>query len=314
MAMGNIELMVTLWPSFPHFAKFAGDGRLSGIRLNSAMTSAAELDAEFEMASKAPACAPLWFDIKGRQLRVVEAIRFPDHLEIVINHPISVHTPVPVLFKAGANSAPLVAVEDSGSRLVFHGGPKLEVRPGESLCIRDSSLVVHGPFLAESEHEKIEKVKAAGIRKWFLSYVEEQSDVDRFLELVGADAEVMLKIESPKGLRYVDSDFRKRPNLALVAARGDLYVEIARPHLMMAAMRLIIGKDPEALAGSRLLLSILNGPVPECVDFMELAWLADAGYRRFMLCDEICLKGELLANAVNAFDEFRTDYEPPKRG
>ena len=40
----------------------------------------------------------------------------------------------------------------------------------------------------------------------------------------------------------------------------------------------------------------------------ELAWLYDIGYRSMMLCDELCLKDELLELAVSAFDAFRTDY------
>ena len=38
----KLELLVTLWPSFPHFERFATDTRLHGIRLNSAMITAPE--------------------------------------------------------------------------------------------------------------------------------------------------------------------------------------------------------------------------------------------------------------------------------
>jgi hypothetical protein len=311
--MNRPELMVTLWPSFVHFARFATDQRLSGIRLNSAMTRASELDAEFELAAKTPDALPLWFDIKSRQMRIAEVDPRTDHLEIILNHAISVKTPTPVLFKAGADDALLEEVKDGGRHLVFRGGPRFNVIPGESLHIRAPDLVVQGPIFTDAELAKIEKVKAAGIGKWFLSYVEAQSDVDQFLELVGADAEVMLKIESPRGLRYVERDFRKTPNLTLVAARGDLYVEIDRPHQIHAALRLIVEKDPEALVGSRLLLSTIRSPVPECSDFLELAWLIDIGYKRMMLCDELCLKADLLSRAIGAFDEFRRDYRPRRK-
>ncbi|MFM9718940.1 hypothetical protein, partial [Streptomyces galilaeus] len=59
---------------------------------------------------------------------------------------------------------------------------------------------------------------------------------------------------------------------------------------------------------SRLMLSVLGGPVPSCADFSELAWLYDIGYRRVMLCDEICLREDLLGSAVRAVDEFRGYY------
>jgi pyruvate kinase len=150
--------------------------------------------------------------------------------------------------------------------------------------------------------------------------VEESRDVDQLLELVGKDAEVWLKIETERGLQYVAEKFQKRDNLVLVAARGDLYVEIARPHDIMAALKLIVGKDPMACAASRIFLSVVPNPlrdadknvrpaeVPSCADFLELAWLRDIGYRRMMLCDELCLNENLLAAAVNAFGSFKSVY------
>ena len=174
-------------------------------------------------------------------------------------------------------------------------------------------------------------------KKYFLSYVESQRDVDEFLELVGPDCEVQLKIENKKGLRFVSHEFKKRPNLILVAARGDLYIEIDKPHLITEAVELIIEKDPEACVGSRILLSICALPdheikrvirlikservdknnaqkildslsvpqVPSCADFSELAYLYKIGYRKMLLCDELCLREDLLATAINAFESFR---------
>lgn len=307
------ELMVTLWPSFPHFRLFANDRNLSGIRLNSAMMSSSELDAELDIIKKVQPCLPLWFDIKGRQPRVVQVHENPHCLDITLNHPVQVDPPTTVLFKAGADSAMLKRTEEDGQRLIFLGGPRYKVRPGESIHIRQKGFRIKGPLFTPAEIEKIVKVRVAGIRKWFLSYVEKASDVEEFLNLVGRDAEVMLKIESAAGLEYVAKDFVKRDNLTLVAARGDLYVEIEKPHRMPDALRLIINKDPKALVGSRLFLSVVQEPVPSCSDFLELAWLYDIGYRRFMLCDEMCLKEDLLTTAVNAFSAFRSDYSiPPK--
>jgi len=182
------------------------------------------------------------------------------------------------------------------------------VEPGESLHIRHKSLQVFGDTFTEMELEKIEKVKKAGFKKYFLSYVESQRDVDQFIELVGKDSEIFLKIENKKGLEYVANKYNKNPNLKLVAARGDLYVELDKPHDIMQALMLIRVKDPEACVGSRILLSVVNNPVPSCADFLELAWLYDIGYRKVMLCDELCLKEDLLATAINAFESFRKAY------
>jgi pyruvate kinase len=301
------ELSVTLWPSFPHFKRFVNDDRITGIRLNSAMMSNPELDKELEIVKKLPDISRLFFDIKGRQLRVTEVIPNQDHLDIRLNHSIKVKTPCVVLFKAGADVALLDHLEEDGQRLVFQGGPRYKVTAGESLHIRDTSLQVEGDIFTPLELEKIAKVRKAGFTKYFLSYVEQQSDVDQFLELVGRDAEVWLKIESLAGMQYVARSFQKKDNLVLVAARGDLFVELEKPHHMMDALKTIIKTDPVACVGSRLLLSVINSPVPSCADLIEIAWLHDIGYRRMMLCDELCLKENMLAGAVAVFDGIKND-------
>lgn len=303
------ELSVTLWPSFPHFKRFANDDRISGIRLNSAMMSNPELDKELELVKSVRTSVPLFFDVKGRQMRVTEVIPDKENLIIRLNHTLEVKTPTVVLFKAGADQALLERLEDDdqGQKLVFNGGPRYKVIAGESLHIRDKSLDIKGDIFTPQELIKIEKVRKAGFQKYFLSYVEKQSDVDQFQELVGKDAEIWLKIESIPGMRYINKDFQKRDNLVLVAARGDLFVELDQPHHMIEALRLIIEKDPKACVGSRLLLSVIDSPVPSCADLLEIAWLHDIGYHRMMLCDEICLKENLLASAVAVFNGIKLE-------
>jgi len=304
--MKDLELMITLWPSFPHFHRFAQDQRLSGIRLNTAMVNSYELEQEFALAKSIKDAVPLYFDIKGRQLRVEESMPYKSHLELKINHPISVETPTMVLFKAGADYALLKEVKDDNV-LIFNGGPRYLVNPGESLHIKHPSLKVFGPQFTPHEIDKIEKAKKAGFDRFFLSYTQCQRDVDEFREYIG-NSELFLKIEDKKGLAYVANDFKKDDNTSLMAARGDLYVELDRPHQMLGALKLIAEKDPNASVGSRILLSAINDPVPSCADFCEMAWLYDIGYKRMMLCDELCLKEELLSRAINAFDSFRQTY------
>ena len=306
--MRPLKLVVTLWPSFPHFEEFASDDRISGIRLNSAMISSAELEQEVERLKKMKVTVPLYLDIKGRQLRVTEVFATASSFEVRLNHPIEVKTPTPVLFKAGAESALLGQVTEGGHRLIFDAPPRHGVVAGESLHIRDESLRVHGAQFTQVEREKIDRALQIGFRRFYLSYVESQQDVDEFRKLVGHDALVRLKIENKAGLNYVEQRFKKEPNVSLVAARGDLFVEVDMPHEILSATKLIVDADPDACVGSRILLSTISSPVPSCVDFSELAWLYDIGYREMMLCDELCLKGELLSRAVNVFESFRQTY------
>lgn len=305
----NLQFFATLCPSFPHFLKFAQDPRLQGLRINSAMVNLVELEEELNSLN-GKKTGDLYFDIKGRQLRITEAIILPTHLELKLNHKISVQTPCPVLFKAGADWALLNEVKN-GNHLIFDGGPEFLVKEGESLHIRHPSFQLHGPLFSDFEIKKIERVVKFGFKKYFLSYVESTRDIDEFREYVGKDSEIVAKIETVPGLDYVVKEFRKENNLSLMAARGDLFVEVNKPHEIVNAMRTIIEKDPQAFVGSRLLLSLVNKPVPECNDISDLAWLYDLGYRRMMLCDELCLKDDLLSTAVNVLESFRKDCLPP---
>lgn len=307
-AMRKLELFVTLWPSMPHFPRFASDSRLAGIRLNSAMISNPELEKELDLVRVPEVRLPVYFDAKARQLRVECVHDDPDYLDVTLNHPISVETPCVVLFKQEIDSALLGEVTDGGRRLKFARNPHYQVRAGESLHIRHPSLKVSGPNFTDVEKKKVALVRAAGFKKYFLSYVQGWDVVDEFREMVGSDSEVYLKIEDKPGLEFVARHFEKREGLFLVAARGDLYLEIDRPHEIMSALRLIAEKDPEACVGSRMLLSLIREPVPSCADLLELAWLYDVGYRKMMLCDELCLREEWLGAAINVFESFRGAY------
>lgn len=339
----SLSLHVTLCPSFPHFNAFSNDSRLTGIRLNSAMTDNTELEVELDKIRNHPPLLPLWFDVKGRQLRITEVHFNEGYLDITINHRISVPTPVPVLFKAGADGALLARVEEDGRRLIFSGGPEFMVKPGESLHIRHPEFKVLDETInmfTQIEKEKIDRVRKFGFTRYYLSYVYSQRYVDEFRELVGPDAEIRLKIEDLAGLRYVSREFVKDDKTTLVAARGDMYVELNKPQHILPALKFILAKDPKASVGSRILLStvqpsmakikralnyveeyqpddrkaaeiiayLMEPQQPSCADFLELAWLYDIGYRDMMLCDELCLREDLLSVAIDAFEGFRQLY------
>lgn len=307
--MTEFRVMITLAPSLPHFARFAQDARLSGIRLNPPMLNDHDFDEELKAVESLEDTVPLYFDVKGRQLRVEEAHDVGDHLELTLNHAIGAKTPTVVLFKAADDRAVLERITENGKRLILSNGPQYLVRKGESLHIRHSSLQIHvPPFFTEEEMRRVEKAKKAGFKRYYLSYVHNQAYIDQFLEIVGKDSMVYLKIEDKKGLEFVERKFKKLPNLVLVAARGDLYVEIDRPHDILAALKLIIAKDQEACIGSRIMLSTISKPVPSCADFSELAWLYDIGYREMLLCDSLCLHEDFLATAINAVQSFKEVY------
>jgi len=296
--MKQLEILATLWPEMPHYTYFAKDDRISAIRLNTAMADVVTLPGLLKQAIDQSYGTPLYFDIKGRQLRITEVLPNEEHLECRLNHPVSVKTPTPVLFKAGADGALLDHIEEDGYKLVFRGGPKFNLLPGESLHIRHPSLVVGGALFTEQQLAFIEAAKNAGINKYMLSYAGNNAEIEEFRKHVGT-AEIIAKIEDKKGLDFVNTSYKKTKNTGLLTARGDLFVEVDRPHEILQATKDIIKADPDAIVGSRLLLSVTEEAVPSCADLNEMAWLIDQNYYRFMFCDGLCLKKESLDRAIN---------------
>jgi hypothetical protein len=278
--------------------------------MNGLLFRSADLDGEL---SRIPTTTtvPLWFDAKGRQLRVEEAIYYKDHLELVMNHEITgLVLPHPIIFKAGEDWAMVEKIDGKHLVLRADGYPKYRVKPGDPVHFRNINMVVKGPLFTDDEKNKIETVVKTGAKNWYLSYVESERDVQEFQELVGSDARLILKIENRQGLQYVARDFMKHHgkddgNIRLACARGDLYVEVEQPHHIVEAQKLIIRNDPYALVGSRMLLSLFSNNVPSCSDINELALLKSMGYKNFLLCDDLCKKGSALHRAVDTFTALK---------
>lgn len=304
------NLWVTLWPSFGHFDQFSQFEDMEGIRLNSAMTSPEQLKKEISILNARPSKVPLWFDVKARQLRVVETIPDPNYLIIRINHPIGVELPTNIIFKGGEDPAILGSIEEDGYLLRMAANPRYNVKAGESFHIRHPSLRrLKKEIYTPIELEKIELFKAYGCKRWFISYVEDWEEVNQLRDIVGPGHEFILKIESIPGLKFTRT-YKPTEDTVLCAACGDLYVELSRPSDILRALRLIIKADPEALAGSRILLSVHEtaNKQPSFADFTQLDWLKEAGYKRVMLCDSLCLNREELLIARNVFNEYKQKY------
>jgi len=137
-----------------------------------------------------------------------------------------------------------------------------------------------------------------------LSFVERPSDVEEVRELL-PDANVVLKIESRAGVELVR---RSGSTLGrLMAARGDLYVEVVQPHRIVGALREIVGADPGAIAASRLFGSLSRDAVPDCADISDAAFLMQLGYRTFMLGDDVCQRRDTVIAALNLLDAVASE-------
>ena len=115
----------------------------------------------------------------------------------------------------------------------------------------------------------------------------------------------MLKIETSKGLTLVRDHGARLGRL--MAARGDLFIEVSRPHEVVGAVRRIVAADPEAVVASRILESLADDPVPECAEIGDVAHLLSLGYRTIMLGDRVSLRRDSVIEALNLLEAIASE-------
>ncbi len=296
----KVRAIVTAPPYAPYLDEVARHPLVCGLRLNTVMPLKSGPAQALERLSALG--QPLWVDLKGRQLRVVGAA-IPPYTEVRLSHPIRVRTPVDAYFSDGEERVRVAAV--NGDRLILEDGPRRLVGPGESVNIIDPTFEVLGT-LTETDRAYLAAMRELGLRRVMLSYVERPEDVEEVRSLLPT-AEVMLKIESRRGLGFAR---RHGATLGqLMAARGDLYVEVLRPHRIVGALRTVIDADPNAVVASRVFDSLGRHPVPACADIGDVAFLLSLGYRTFLLGDAICFQREPLLEALNLLQAVAGEFK-----
>jgi pyruvate kinase len=290
-----IQAIVTAPPYAPFLDQVAAHPLVCGLRLNTVMPLR---EGPGEALDRLRALGhPLWVDLKGRQLRVVGAA-IPPYTEVRLSHPVRVRTPVDAFFSDGRECVRIAAVD--GERVILADGPRRLIGPGESVNIVDPSLQIEGT-LTETDRAYLAAMKERGLERVMLSYVERPADVDEVQRLLPG-AQVMLKIETQRGLDYARRHGARQGRL--MAARGDLYVEVLQPHRILGALRDIVAADPHAVVASRILDSLAYDPVPDSADIGDVAHLIALGYRTFMLGDVVCLKRETVLAALNLLERI----------
>ena len=288
--MPRVRAIVTIPPYATFLDEVAAHPIVCGLRLNTVMPVKGPLQETLERLA-APG-QPLWVDLKGRQLRVVGAA-MPPFTEVRVSHPVRVPVPADAFFSDGREYARVVEVD--GDRLILEDSPRRLVGPGESVNIVHPALEIDGT-LTETDRAYLAAMRDVGLARVMISFVERPADVDEVRELLPG-AEPVLKIESRRGLEFAREHGARHGRL--MAARGDLYVEVVEPHRIVSALRDVVAADPEAIVASRLFGSLARDPVPDAADVSDAAFLMSLGYRTFMLGDEVCLKRDTVLAALN---------------
>jgi pyruvate kinase len=226
----------------------------------------------------------------------------PPYTEVQVSHPLRVKTPVEAFFADGTECVRVAAVDSD--RLILEDGPRRLIGPGESVNIVHPSLEIEGTLTA-TDRAYLAAMQEMGLTRVMLSYVESLADVAEVQELLPG-AEVIVKIETQRGLAYAHHYGRSQGRL--MAARGDLYVEVLRPHRIIGALRDIIRADPQAIVASRLFDSLAHHPVPSSADLGDVAFLLTLGYRTFMLGDVVCLRRDSVLEALNLLQALAGEF------
>ena len=288
-----IQAIVTAPPYAPFLTEVARHPLVRGLRLNTVMPLKDTITENLERLQALG--KPLWIDLKGRQLRVVGAA-IPPYTEVYLSHSIQVHTPTDAFFLDGNEHVRVAAVD--GHRLILEDGPRRLIGPGESVNIPHPSLRIEGS-LTETDRAYLAAMKSLGMKQVMLSYVERPEDVEEVQQLLPG-AEVVLKIESRAGLAFARKYGAKYGRL--MAARGDLFIEVGRPHQVISALREIVKADPQAMVASRIFDSLAFQPVPDSADISDAAFLLSLGYRTFMFGDRICFQQNSILEALNLLE------------
>ena len=220
----------------------------------------------------------LWIDLKGRQLRVAKWAD-PKYECITLNHKIKVTPPATILLRngEGCNITHII----NGNQVYVDPLPRHAVGAGQSVNIIASDLKIDG-YLTIKDMEYLEICNKLGVNNFMASFVEDFNDIADILKMA-PNANIVLKIESKKGMELVNSYI---PGASLMAARDDLYIQTGLD--MMKHLKTIIEKDKNAICASRIFMSLEHNDTPDFCDYEDLEYMYSLGYRRFMLCDNVC--------------------------
>ena len=289
-----VKAIVTIPPYAPFIDEVLRHPIVEGVRLNTVMPVKEPLEGLLQrLDAKARGNGKqFWIDLKCRQLRI-KTYGVPPFTEIELTHKIQVNVPTKAYFSDGTQCATVLQVD--GNRLIMQEGPQRVVGPGEAVNIPDPSLRVEGYF-TDTDKGYIDAGLKVGVKRYMLSFVEGKADIDALKGLY-PEAEIVAKIESVRGLDYVVGEWKNEAHL--MAARGDLYMEVQLPHHVIDACQMIVQKDREAIVASRIFPSLSESPIPSCQDIGDVDSLLRMGYRRFMLGDDLCMRRETVLSGLN---------------
>lgn len=259
---------------------------------------------EMILAKLAPIAAKqdkkLFVDLEGRQVRIAGWTPFSAG-SVVLNRDFSIELPAKIHFR-GLGWFEILNADPGEKRIFFDGkasSPRYYLGESQSVHVVAKKFEVSG-YIQKSDYEFIEAAVKARINAFMLSFVESLDDVYEFSEAfcgcnrgIGIDGwpETVIKIESLKGLRFIEKSSAIIKDFRLMAARDDLFLAHAdRKQDFIDALQTIVLKDPRAILASKIMSGLENGDDLTVGDLTDAALMSRMGYRNFMFSDELSRK------------------------
>lgn len=268
---------------------------ISEVRFNTGVQTAYSIEETLEMLKKLSIKhnKKLWIDIKGRQLRVAKWAD-PLYSCIELSHRVQVLYPAQIYFRNG-DRVNITHIKD-GNKLFVDPLPREALGAGQSVNIIAKDIEVEG-YLTEKDKQYLRTCRKLDLTYIMASFVETFDDLAQILHIL-PNAQIVSKIESLKGMSFISQ--YNVPNL--MAARDDLYLQSGQNYSMLNHLKTIIERDSGAICASKIFLSLEKRETVDFADFADLELMYNMGYRKFMLCDNVC--NYSFAKAIQAWEEF----------
>lgn len=297
----KLSLIATLPPLVGHRRAIIDHPAVDELRLNTVMPIGESRKQVLKRLKEEVGKKKLWLDLKARQLRITQFSYLP-YSFVRLNHRIEVKVPTTIYFKDG--SATVVEIVD-GDKLILSDRPDRIVGEGEPVNILDPWLKIKG-FLTASDREYIRAAKSLGMHSYMLSFTESWEDIQA-VRAIDSEAEICAKIESLRGLDFVNHEYPGLKGIRLMAARDDLYAQMPKDKiLILKALKTIVSADPKAVVASKIFTSLENQKEAALGDISDVELMSRLGYRNFMLSDGVCFREKAFLGAANLFQSWRT--------
>lgn len=245
-----------------------------------------------------------WLDIKGYQLRI-DRWTLGDLGKVVLNHKVEVDLPARIYFRGDDYSNIKVI---NGNTIYVDPLPKYSVGEGQAINIHGDNLKIDG-YLTDDDYKYLDPACKLGVTNYMLSFVEQITnivEVEDVLDNNGliAPTELVLKIESPNGLDFVQG---VSPEFLavyrLMAARDDWFINTTPKSQILLNLQELIRLDPNAILASHIFGDLEKAGMVTMADLSDLYLMRTFGYKNFMLSDGISRRH--FRKAMEAWQEFQ---------